>query len=106
MIKLFEEYNKYYTEIGNVEYNSRKKRQTPFTVSQLSQLSKHKKDYTIGTSLDDKVIWIISNDINSRVIKIDQDDDEWFFIEDRGLRSTYYKCDQFEGVCKILSDII
>lgn len=108
MIKLFEEYNQYYNKIEYSEYTEKSEdgNWVPFTKNQLSRLSDfNKKGFSIGTSLNDTLIWIISENYDY-MIKIFQDNNEWFYIEFRNDKLSWYKCDQFDGCYKLFIDTL
>ena len=107
MIKLFEEYNQYYTEISRLSddwgiYVSFDK--LPFNVDEHKYIMKNLSD--IGYSNiynDDDAIRIRFKPV---VLDIYKDQDEWFWVaRDTPRELTFYKCDQLEGLIKCLKDI-
>ena len=108
MIKLFEEYNEYYHEISNEEYGKYNDI-LPFNVDEIKRLERVFKDHSISVSYNyDRYNY------NSRdLIEITVDEpgynvviykclDEWYLCY---LNGKNYKCDQLEGLIKLIEDI-
>ena len=101
MIKLFEEYNEYYTEISAVDFYSYDNR-LKFTP----------EEHKILDNIYGEDIEIIGIDasffMNCRYqggrylycISINKLSDEWYILYCKG---TFYKCDQLDGLVKLLN---
>lgn len=106
MIKLFEEYNQYYTEITSDEYFSvdTVDKTDNFTDKEMDEIVKFlgRKNYNTKN-----LTWYATDDIP--LIEIIKLKDEWFLVyntyDDDTPKQRMYKCDQFEGLMKLLDKI-
>ena len=153
MIKLFEEYNKYYTEITEGEYNRSaipnpifhfyrthpSMRENPANLKNLEFIQSNWVDFTqseISTihNLIPKSTYEINPHVGgdgipeasieytkyehtrNKLIFIVKTKDEWYYVKLNYWNITaikrvesitsYYKCDQFEGLLKCIKDIL
>lgn len=123
MIKLFEEYNKYFDEIQKVNFiESTEGYNLPFTQQEIDSVKKGVGDtsYTSPMSIsspdEENVLTIFNSGRKYRKLEacIVKKLDEWFYVEHLSYRSEpeifnaahYYKCDQLEGLLKCLKDIL
>ena len=108
MIKLFEEYNEYYREINYDEYVKYSNNILPFNKDEIERLKKVFDNYSsifvyrfIYTNKS-----IIGFDIDmcfsSKFGYIYKLPDEWYFCY---LDGKNYKCDQMEGLIKLIEDL-
>ena len=123
MIKIFEEYNQYYTEVDtNVFYDLCDYNTLVFSNAEISFLTKELDvDINLRNNIKytDKHTFIFYKESISDRIYIYKLPDEWYVVErelnalarlvkllsQNGLLSNYYKCDQIEGVIKCIKEI-
>ena len=115
MIKLFEEYNEYYYEIGEDEFENGSDFNngdgidgilefTPKEIEYIDKIYPAKKSY--GSSFE--LYYAIDNNSWMYIYKLH---DEWFTVKyKKWMIKTYcinshYKCDQLEGLKKLIKDI-
>jgi hypothetical protein len=109
-IKRFNEDNEnmysYYTEITAQDYfkNANKKDQENFKSGEISILRDLKCQFNLATLMG---MCVIMNPISEKEYLIDifKKSDEWFYVrvnELKNNRSFHYKCDQINGVVKLL----
>lgn len=126
MIKLFEQYNEYYTEIDDVNFSDC----VIFTDSEIKHIENYMKDlfgtdsYVLKCSLlTDKPIngriyslkvgyrrpvssgafVFRSNDLNTKIYSLG---DEWYVVNltNNSFSDELYKCDQLEGLFELLTN--
>ena len=103
MIKLFEEYNEYYTETSRREFcDATILEFTPEEIKYLSQLYKT-INFFYRESIYRKNKWP-KDDIIISIYKLK---DEWYILSvepetHQSYSAKYYKCDQMEGLVKLL----
>lgn len=110
------ESNKHYIEIGDEEFNTSfgsKNERVYFTKSELIEILKHlPKEFTF--KIAKKQLWFHLKNNKKVYILMDKLDDEWYYVIDHATkmkpnshienRMCFYKCDQFEGLIKLLKD--
>ena len=118
MIKIFEEYNQYYTEIDVIEFLDMIGMQLPnvdaeeetkystlaFTDYEINILSRI-KDIDISNNnntLYANISFIYYKNTNPYRVCIYKLPDEWFLIRNS---IKYYKCDQMEGLIKCINNL-
>ncbi len=114
-LKKFEDNeNQFFTEITKGEFHNSKEFACDIKdefIEKITSLAKDKKisrEIEIGEYTSFYFIHI-NYPGNNTVFFVDiyESKDEWFFVNIESLQSTidvYYKCDQFEGLLKLLSD--
>ena len=118
MIKLFEEYNEYYTEIDGYYFNdliNTSNHIINFETSEINFLKKKYFEYDFSLHVfiyDIKYIQMVikdpyEKDIYVYIIKLP---DEWYLVQIGRYASVmdyeYFKCDQWVGLLKFLEDRI
>jgi hypothetical protein len=129
MIKLFEEYNQWYTEITFNQYMQvinnideegfpaefPKDRETfnDVEIHQIEKFISDYKNYQFEYSLNPGIGKYIKIDLDYKYsqtgsflsVSINKIEDEWYYIRVSGFKlSLWFKCDQFDGVIKLLDD--
>ena len=102
MIKLFEEYNEYYSIINCNEFN-----QSDFITFSDDEFKILKDTYgEVVCLITGKLLKIFLND--NKFLLINKLPDEWYICRNYlgHFIYKYYKCDQFEGLIKLLEDIL
>ena len=106
MIKLFEEYNQYYTEIDKEEFNNLYRKAIPFTKDESMYLYRHETKIETNTRWGctdpykkNIFVFIYYTNPKTYIYKLP---DEWFVAE---YGNKFYKCDQLEGLMKCLDDL-
>ena len=107
MIKLFEEYNEYYHEITQKEFNNGE--EINFTrkeIQYLTKLYKNIKTSDYASKLLDNFLILRKDNLVINIYKLP---DEWYIV---GVipnifphKPIYYKCDQMEGLVKLLDGL-
>ena len=135
-MKLFEEYNQYYTNISESEYHHRTKSATrigfrgdsPFTIPEINKLRLLLKIQRVYGFMEDSGFNLnercptfleISHDSFGTWMGISKYEDEWYYVytnewivdtsKNYRIKSDeclYYKCDQFDGLEKLIKDKI
>ena len=112
MIKLFEEYNQYYTKSGEEEfYDLCHENTLVFTDDEINILNKELEvDISLRNNVkyDDKHTYInftFNKNYTKERIYMYKIPDEWYIVEHDIANIAYYKCDQIEGLLKCLNDI-
>ena len=117
MIKLFEEYNQYYTKIDYQEYiqpeylNQFSEEET----NSIHKLLNHRlkmidKGYNVDIMISDDSFHDITYLKDSKFIKwekwmsIDKSPDEWYYVYVLVPDLEFYKCDQLEGLLQFIQD--
>ena len=104
-IKLFEEYNTYYTQLSYDEWSELKIQRDHFTESELSILKSLPKSVFLSKVSIGSIT--LKFEVGCRLF-IYKGVDEWFFVANEtnySIKNTYYKCDQFEGLIKLIKDL-
>ena len=103
MIKLFEEYNEYYKEITYDEYSSYFDVVLFLTRDEIKRLGKVFKDHSVVYDSHKRVFKrsFVPDGVPTTVGYIDKLPDEWYLVY---YRYKHYKCDQMEGLIKLLED--
>ena len=117
MIKLFEEYNQYYTKVERHEFFDlvslgEGNRTLEFNADEINFLgeklecyvdtrfnNKRKQDSHVYISVDKVSYW--RGPLDSVIMKLP---DEWYLVDFFTPTHKYYKCDQIEGVVKCLNE--
>lgn len=112
MIRMFEEYNEYYTEIDEIE--AHRKSLVPFSRIEIDSIKKMVSERT-GFSIQLKergehgevtfsgcsFILLISTNGYRFDINIRKNPDEWYIVY---LPGQYYRCDQLDGLVRLIGD--
>ena len=109
MIKLFEEYNQYYTKIDEDEYNLvwDTMEILSFTKNEIKSIKSLLPNNIVKEDKNDDeelFIYTLKKKIWMRLYKAS---DEWYYVKSFGLRRTHqqwYKCDQFDGLLRLIED--
>ena len=133
MIKLFEDYNQYYTEIDWLEYkkncgylsDSTSCHQLNYLVFIKDEIDQLKKLMPNNKIEINSLMNMDTNQYRLTIyypnkiylcMSLDKMEDEWFYVEERNSyaymdaklninpHTQYYKCDQFEGLLKLIED--
>ena len=127
MIKIFEEYNKYYSEIpihpgGMVHLPDSILKRQKFDETTITELKSILKNFTTGTTSNSSKISFYSGSgprYSSTHINIHRFEDDWFILciektkESKIIRGDlevyyhkWYKCDQLEGLKRCINDVL
>ena len=105
MIKLFEEYNQYYTKISNFQFHEEIRKQEEEDISDQEISIINQKTNILFERIRDNKIISRKTPISFNISKYQ---DDWYYIYtnifalNKPIFSAHYKCDQLEGVIQCI----